>query len=558
MRRMITLLFVALALFLVGCEPSSGNDNTDGNVEQSSKFEKDEELLDKMADTVTLDGVTYHRPFLASEDENADELYEDYLGYWALYSYENGAKHCAQRDLFIASKGQLERLFEEYSEDGKGTFAKTIFWPQVMYYRTGTLSDDPTYWHYHISFYDGEGRFNNPEDTPNHIICVDVDRTDVEQKETGDVKAPTASHNSGSYDKPFYLELEGEGTIYYSTNVNAPNMEYTESLYIDKNTTVKAKIVVNGVESEVKTWDFTITEKEDESTISPAKKKVIYAGRILYRPLLVSEVKGFTVTNTSTDYDRNLKYALLNYYDAKAMCEKNGGDLPSDLSLLSQAWGSDEESGGNGTTSGGYAQLNEKLMNYLGWPTDPYWESTGTGYYISNGVQTDWYDDGDEKDELYLVSCTVQPKASKPSGKYDGDISVDFNVSGNIYFTLDGTEPSEASSIYNSAINVGKSAVLKVMIVNDDGTVTRLEDYIYEIKPDMPTVDKEPGEYETGVDVALSGEAQVYYTIDGSDPTTDSAIYKTPISITANTTIKAIVFDGQLSSDVAVFEYVIK
>ena len=53
--------------------------------------------------------------------------------------------------------------------------------------------------------------------------------------------------------------------------------------------------------------------------------------------------------------------------------------------------------------------------------------------------------------------------------------------------------------------------------------------------------------------------ATIYYTTDNSEPTTNSLIYSGPITITEDTTIKAIaVKDGLKNSDVATFQYIIQ
>ena len=61
----------------------------------------------------------------------------------------------------------------------------------------------------------------------------------------------------------------------------------------------------------------------------------------------------------------------------------------------------------------------------------------------------------------------------------------------------------------------------------------------------------------TKVELTTSTEgATIYYTLDGSEPTTSSTVYSAPIEITVDTTIKAIaVKTGLTNSDVSQFSY---
>ena len=76
-----------------------------------------------------------------------------------------------------------------------------------------------------------------------------------------------------------------------------------------------------------------------------------------------------------------------------------------------------------------------------------------------------------------------------------------------------------------------------------------------------PTFDPAAGEVTSGTNVSIScatSGATIHYTVDGTDPTSSSATYSSPIEITATTTIKAIaVKDGMADSEVAAAQYTV-
>jgi hypothetical protein len=77
----------------------------------------------------------------------------------------------------------------------------------------------------------------------------------------------------------------------------------------------------------------------------------------------------------------------------------------------------------------------------------------------------------------------------------------------------------------------------------------------------MPTFSPVAGEVESGTTITISTTtdgASIYYTLDGTEPTTSSTLYSAPIEITADVTIKAIaVKDGMNNSSVASAEYTV-
>ena len=145
---------------------------------------------------------------------------------------------------------------------------------------------------------------------------------------------------------------------------------------------------------------------------------------------------------------------------------------------------------------------------------------------------------------------------SRDSGEYSSEtlggsaIQLTSNKSGTvIYYTLDGSTPTTKSLRYNPATGIALSdaATLKYIAVAPKTLKTDLVTKTYTVTPGLTqlaapsfSVDSDEEGNDTVTMTALSG-ADIYYTNDGSTPTTNSQRYSTPIQIMAGTnkTIKA-------------------
>ena len=72
-----------------------------------------------------------------------------------------------------------------------------------------------------------------------------------------------------------------------------------------------------------------------------------------------------------------------------------------------------------------------------------------------------------------------------------------------------------------------------------------------------PTASVASGVYETAQTVTLSGKGTVYYTLDGTTPTTNSAVYQAPLSVKTTTTVRAFCVEEGRQSVQSAYTYVI-
>lgn len=165
---------------------------------------------------------------------------------------------------------------------------------------------------------------------------------------------------------------------------------------------------------------------------------------------------------------------------------------------------------------------------------------------------------------IIQTTKVATPVFSTPGGSYGSDqlVTLTSSTSGaTAYYTTDGSTPTTGSLVYSSPIAVagnGTSMTIKAMaakagMTNSDlasATVT----IAYPQAAAIPTFTIPAGTYSSaqavGINCATVG-ATIYYTADGSTPTTSSPVYSSPIAVAGNgttVTIRAMAVKAGLSN----------
>ncbi len=133
-----------------------------------------------------------------------------------------------------------------------------------------------------------------------------------------------------------------------------------------------------------------------------------------------------------------------------------------------------------------------------------------------------------------------------------------------IYYTLDGSLPTMSSPVYSTPISISVSTTFHAMATYTGIPQSSVALATYSIvlpTAPAPTFSPTPSTFTGPLSVTLSNTANLpmYYTTNGSTPTTSSTPYSGPISVSQNTTINAISAGyGYLTSAVSSGAYLIQ
>lgn len=150
--------------------------------------------------------------------------------------------------------------------------------------------------------------------------------------------------------------------------------------------------------------------------------------------------------------------------------------------------------------------------------------------------------DSCENDDIrneYSAYISSAPVFSLPEGSYDSKqtLRIYTKGSGTIYYTTDGSEPTQESTPYPSggiALEEGTTTV-KAVVINEKGIASDVVSNTYSVelaRPDPPQIAPSSGDYTTAMDtsiyVIVPDGCTAYYAFD-ERPTVNSTEYTGPV-----------------------------
>ena len=165
-----------------------------------------------------------------------------------------------------------------------------------------------------------------------------------------------------------------------------------------------------------------------------------------------------------------------------------------------------------------------------------------------------------------IQTATSAPVLSPGAGTYAAPQVVtitDATPGAAIFYTLDGTTPSYLSPKYASPIAINKSQTLRAIAVVSGREQSAVSTAAYTIQTSAaaPVFSPGPGAYGASQLVVVTDAtpgASIFYTLDGSLPSTATAKYASPIPVTRTQTLRAIaVAPGYAQSSISAGLYTI-
>jgi hypothetical protein len=396
--------------------------------------------------------------------------------------------------------------------------------------------------------------------------------------------APTLSPVGGGYTSAQTVSLADTtpgAVIYYTVDGSTPttaSAAYSAALTVSATTTVKAIAVASGyTTSPVSSATYTIsTPTAATPTFSPAAGTYTAAQSVSLTDTTAGASIYYT-TNGTTPTTASAKYSAPITVSAtatvKAIAVATGynnsavGSATYTISTPTAAMPTFSPAAGTYTAAQSITLADTTAGASIYYTTNGTTPTTASAQYsapIAVSATTTvkaiaaaaGYTNSAVSSATYTIAAptAATPTFSPAAGTYTAAQSVTFadtTAGASIYYTTNGTTPTTASAKYSTAITVSATATVKAIAVAPGYSNSAVATATYTISSTpaaaAPTFSPNGGTYTSAQAITLADStagAVIYYTTDGSTPTTASAVYSAALSINATTVVKAIAVAG--------------
>lgn len=175
----------------------------------------------------------------------------------------------------------------------------------------------------------------------------------------------------------------------------------------------------------------------------------------------------------------------------------------------------------------------------------------------------------DTNGEAYLLAYEVsKPTTSEKEGTFSEKVKIKLmaDTGCDIYYTTDGSEPAITSKKFSEDIVIEQGTVtIKAVAVDGIGVMSAVAEYTFKVdytQPEEPVFDVTDNEIDTDTVIHITnieGNDKVYYTIDGTTPTQESAVYVDGIQLPEGTyVVAAVIYNNGGSSKIVRHSYTVK
>ncbi|MDR0763364.1 MAG: chitobiase/beta-hexosaminidase C-terminal domain-containing protein, partial [Bacteroidales bacterium] len=180
--------------------------------------------------------------------------------------------------------------------------------------------------------------------------------------------------------------------------------------------------------------------------------------------------------------------------------------------------------------------------------------------FIQNYATKEIY--GNAQRDVSARVQTATPIINPAIGNFSDSVFVTISAAtygATIYYTVDGSVPTSASTLYSGGFYIKDEKTVKAIAVKSDYLDSEVSSVTYTKAVATPVINPSDSVFPDSVFVTIStptSGADIYYTIDGSTPTSSSLLYSGGFYVSTTTTVKAIATkSGEKNSDIAIALY---